>query len=256
MRDNTKITSQANINGLSRQFDDADLFRNQIKLDQGNIGEFDFAIGGYAMFKWISLPTFMELGNPNLTERFRNLTERGSNSFEGINDITVTTEEITGGFAGNSFKTVTNVKDDFDTFTMKLYELNGHPIREAISYWVDGVRDRGNGLATYHGLVDTIDGGYSAKNHTGEAIYIVTNPAFSANAVQYACLLTNIFPTKIPMSHLNYASGEHPVINFDLEFTANKYESTFINEKAKIILEKHRNITQYHEFRPKSLASY
>ena len=129
MRDNTKITSHANINGLSRQFDDADLFRNQIKLDQGNIGEFDFAIGGYAMFKWISLPTFMELGNPNLTERFRNLTERGSNSFEGINDITVTTEEITGGFAGNSFKTVTNVKDDFDTFTMKLYELNGHPIR-------------------------------------------------------------------------------------------------------------------------------
>lgn len=248
-------TTQSGILSASKTFDDIDLMRGMFKLDNSNIGNYDIQIGGYAMFKWVNMPTFMELTNPSLTKRFRNLTEKGSTSLDGIQDIAVQSEDITGGLAGNSFKVVTNVKDDFDTFSMKVYELNGSPIREAISYWVDGVRDRGYGTAQYHGIVDTIEGGYSAKNHTAELLYIVTNPSLSYNAIEYACLITNIFPTKIPMSHLNYSHGEHPVISFDLEFTAKKYESKYINQKAVEVLKAQRKLEQYSNYNPGSLAS-
>jgi hypothetical protein len=246
-------TTQAGINSITRDFADADLFRGMLKLDQGNMGQYDFMVGGYAMFKWVTMPTFMELGAPDLTKRFRNLTEKGSTSFEGINDISLQTEDVTGGYAGNTFKQVTNMKEEFDTFSMKLYEMNGSPIREAISYWANGIRDKGYGIAHYHGLVDTIEGGYTAKNHTAELIYIVTNPSLSYNAIEYACLITNIVPTKIPMSHLNYSHGEHPLVNFDLEFSGTKYESKFINEKAVEILKNYRDLQSYMDFKPKSL---
>lgn len=249
----TGITSQAGINRVKRDFDNADIFRGMMKLDQANIGQFDFMVTGYAMFKWITMPTFMELGNPELCKLFRNLTEKGSTSFEGINDITLQTEDITGGFAGNSFKQATNMKEEFDTFTMKMYEMNGSPIREGLNYWAGGIRDKGYGTAHYQGLVDTIEGGYTAQNHTAELIYIVTNPSLSYNAIEYACLITNIMPTKIPMSHLNYTHGEHSLVNFDLEFTGTKYESKFINEKAVEIVKKYRDLQSYMEFKPKSL---
>lgn len=252
----SNVTSQSNINAISRNFDDADLFRGMLKLDQGNIGQFDFMVGGYAMFKWVTMPTFMELGNPELTKRFKNLTEKASTSFEGINDISLQTEDVTGGFAGNSFKQVTNIKEEFDTFSMKVYEMNGSPIREAIAYWADGIRDKATGLATYHGLVDTIEGGYTARNHTAELIYIVTNPSLSYNAIEYACLITNIMPTKIPMSHLNYSHGDHPLVSFDLEFSGTKYESQYINAKAVEILKNYRDLSTYMDFKPANLDKY
>ena len=250
------VTSQYGINSLTKKFDDADLFRNMVKLDQGNMGQYDFMVGGYGIFKWVTMPTFMEIGAPDMCERFKNLTERGATSFEGLNDISVQTDDVTGGYAGNSFKQVTNMKEEFDSFTMKMYEMNGSPIREAITYWLSGIRDKGNGLASYHGLVDTIDGGYTAKNHTAELLYIVTNPSMSYNAIEYACLICNVLPTKIPMSHLNFTHGEHNIVSFDLEFTGVKYESKYINEYAVKVLKNLRSISDYMEFKPGNIDKY
>lgn len=246
----TLTTSQSGIRQVSRAYDDVDIFKGILKLDNANINQFDPMITGYAQFYWIKLPPFMTQGNPELTTRFRNYTEKGHTSFDGIQDMAVDSEDMTGGIAGNQFKMVTNVKDDFDTFTMKVYELQGSPVRESIQYWVTGVRDYKTGYATYHGLVDTIDGGYTAKNHTGELLYVVTDPSGSSNGIEYAALITNIMPTKIPKSHLNLNHGEHGLVQIDLEFTGVKYESQFINEYAKKLVAARRKIETYDQFRP------
>lgn len=247
----THLTSQSNIRSVSNKFEDVELFSGMLALDRGNIGQYDFMVTGYAQFYWVNMPTFMEIANPNLCKRFKNLTEKSFTSFDGINDMAVSTEDMTGGIAGNSFKVLTNIKKDFDTFTIKVPEIQGSALREALTYWAYGIRDPEYGFANYHGLVDTIDGGYCAKNHTAELIYIVTDPSGGGKGVEYACLITNIMPTKIPMGHLNFNTGEHSLAQLDLEFTGTKYESAWINQQASIILKNKRTVRSYMNYVPK-----
>ena len=249
---NTAYTTQTGIRSVSKTYDDVDLFQGMIKLDNGNLAQYDVMKGGWGVFYWTSMPTFMELGNKNLCDRFRNYTEKACTSFDGIQDMQATTEDVTGGFNGLTYKQMTNLKDDFDTFTIKVYEQQGSVVREGLEYWLSGIMDPRYGVGNYHGLVDTIDGGWSAKNHTAEAIYIVTDPTMRSTGIEYACFLTNIMPTKVPKSHLNMTHGDHPVVQYDLEFTATKYESVWINEQAKIILDKRRQIQHYLDYKPKA----
>ena len=252
--DYTNITSQTGGRQITKKFDDAntDLFRGILQLDHGRLNQYDFMVGGYGMFFWINLPTFMQAGNPDLAARFKNLTEKGATSFDGIQDMQVSTEDVTGGIAGNSFKQVTNMKDEFDTFTIKVYELQGSPYREAIEYWLTGIRDPKSGWATYHGLLQKgVDNGgleYSAANHSGELIYIATDP--SGMKVEYACVVANVIPTKVPKSHLDLTHGEHQMVQMDLEFTGVKYESNWIMEIAQKILEAQLTIRHYMSFTP------
>ena len=245
-------TQSGGLKSVSRQFQDADLFRGIIKLDDGNIAQYDPKIGGYAVFFWTKMPPFMVMANADLTNRFKNLTEKGVTSFDGIPDLSVSTEDVTGGVAGNQFKVVSNAKDEFDEFTMKCYEIQGAPLREAIEFWLTGVRDPKSGYAHYHGVVEKIPGGYCAKNHTAELLYIETDPTGLASGVEYACLITNIMPTKVPKQHLNFTHGDHNVVQYDLSFTGVKYESASINEQAKAILAKNMKIEKYLEYVPKN----
>lgn len=248
-------TTQSNLRSVSRQFSDADLFRGILKLDDGNIAQFDPKVGGYATFYWTKMPPFMIAADKDLTTRFKNLTEKGATSFDGIQDLSVATEDVTGGTAGNSFKVVSNAKDEFDTFTIKVYELQGAPVREAVDFWLTGVRDPKSGYAHYNGALDTVVGGYCAKNHTAELVYVETDPTGLAGGVEYACLITNIMPTKVPKAHLNKTDGEHGIVQYDLEFTGVKYESKSINEQAKAILAANFKVEKYLEYTPKNKLS-
>lgn len=252
---NSTITTQTNIRQVTKTYDDVDLFSGMLKLDDANIGQYDPMVSGYATFFWTKLPPFMMIGNRPLIDRFKNLTEKGHTSFDGIQDMQVTTDDMVGGIAGNSFKMATNMKDEFDTFQMKVYELQGSPIRESVEYWLTGIRDPKTGYATYHGLVDSIDGGYCARNHTGELLYVVTDPSGSTKGIEYACLVTNIMPTKVPRQHLNLQHGDHNLVTFDLEFTGEKYESAAISKIAKEIFDKRRRVERYIDFVPKNLKA-
>lgn len=244
------ITSQHGIRSQKRDFSTVDLFRNGPKLDNGRLSQYNFYQTGYAKIFWITMPTFLEMANKDLVTKFKNYTEKGSTSFDGIQDITANTDDITGGIAGNSFKQVTGVKDDFDSFTIKVYEQVGSPIREFLNSWLNGIKDNKTGYAHYQGVIDSIDGGYDPRNHTAELLYVVTDPSGSENGIEYACFITNIVPTKVPMSHLNMQHGEHQIAEFDLEFTGIKYESKYINEMAKKIYAKNKSIEHYMEYRP------
>lgn len=244
------------IRNVTTNLDNADLFRGMLKLDHGNMAQYDFMVGGYATAYWITMPTFMERSNLDLTTRFKNYLEKGATSFDGIQDMSANTEDVTGGIAGNSFKQMTNMRDEFDSFSMKVYEMQGSIFREAIEYWLTGIRDPKYGFARYLDFEGCEDLTYSAQNHTAEVLYVVTDPSNSSNGIEYACLITNVMPTKVPKSHLNMTHGDHPIVQFDLEFTGVKYESAYINSLAQKIHENKRMVGSYLDFTPQDTTTY
>ena len=71
-----------------------------------------------------------------------------------------------------------------------------------------------------------------------------------ASGIEYAALIANVVPTKIPKSHLNLNHGDHGLAEMDLEFTGVKYESATINYYAKRIMEANPIETDYWNFDP------
>jgi len=126
------------------------LFAGMWHLGQENLSKFDPYIKGYAFWIWTAFPKFLSVDSEFLS-RFKALTERNFKSLSGLSDLSLDSDAITHGFAGNELNVPTNLKKDITTITMKHQELAGSPIRESIQHWVTGIRDPETGLATYHG---------------------------------------------------------------------------------------------------------
>ena len=230
------FVSQKGIKESTVDFSTDNLFTGVWNLNENNIERFDPFIGGQAAIYWTRLPQFF---TTDATKNFRSLTTRNFKSFSGIGDITLDTDQISHGFTGNELPVATTIKKENTSFTLKHYELAGSPIRELYQYWVTGIRDPETGIATYHGQLK--EGGltYSMKNHTGELIYVVTDPSFAlggASGIEFAAYYTNVFPTKIPQDHLNYSSGDHGLVEVDIEFRGCFHQSSDINSLAAQIM--------------------
>lgn len=206
---------------------DSNFFKGTWDFRHGEVGQYDPFIGGYAFIVWTRLPDFFD---ENMKTRFKWMTMRNFKSFDGISDIELGTEALTAGFTGNEFNVPTNITKGNTEFTLKHQELSGSPIRELYNYWITGIRDFDTGVATYHGRSSS----YSIQNHTGELLYIVTDPSGGTlqNSVEFAAYYSNVFPTKIPMSHLNYNSGEHSLTEIDISFKGIFHQSDKINKIA------------------------
>jgi hypothetical protein len=236
-------TIQTNARANTNTFKNAKLFRGIHRTDGVHARNNDQFITGYGRFIWLSMPKFCEELIPEKTEAFKNYVEVGFKSFDGINDITMDTVDMEGGFAGNKITNPSNAKDDFDTFTLKIYEQLGSPVREFIDFWFTGIRDFKTGLAHYHGA----ELPYSVENHTASGIYIVTDPSGLSSGLEYAAYISHIFPKKIPKSHLNFAAGSHDAVEMDLEFAGHKQEGPDINAKAKLILDTIQETRNYYD---------
>lgn len=218
-------------------------------LDQTNLDRYDPFVGGYAYIVWTKLPAFF---SNDLKTAFKRMTEKNFKSFDGVQDMTLESEAVGLGFAGNTMDVATNLKKFEGTFTLKHQEYMGSPIRELYEYWVTGIRDFETGLATYHGAItgsNPIE--YSAKNHTGELLYFVTDPTGSlggAKAIEFACYYTNVFPTKLPQAHLNYSSGEHNTVEIDQEFKGVFHRSKKIDELAKQVIASRTTIASFRDY--------
>lgn len=213
------------------------LFAGVWRLKQDNLNRFDPFIQGYASIIWTKLPLFFTYANDDTTigAQFKALTEKNFKSFSGLSDLTLDAETMSHGFAGNELPVATNLKKENTSFTLKHYELAGSPIREMYQYWITGIRDPETGLATYHGALKNGKCVYSMKNHTAELLYVVTDPSFAIGGntgIEAAAYYTNCFPTKIPMDHLNYSSGDHGITEIDIEFRGNFHMSKAVNELA------------------------
>lgn len=215
-------------------------------MDQSNLDKYDPFITGYAYIVWTKLPSFMPA---EVRTRFKHMTEKNFKSFSGVADMTLDAEDITGGFAGNTYGAATNLKKAEGTFTLKHQEYMGSPIRELYEYWVTGIRDPETGLATYHGRLGQADCPYySSRFHTGELLYIVTDPAGSLGgeqSIEYACYYTNVMPTKVPQSHMEYNAGDHAAVEIDQEFKGVWHRSKRIDEIAKKLITKKKVLNDF-----------
>lgn len=228
------------------QYTSDNLFAGTWRLDQDNLARFDPYITGYGYIIWTKLPKFFDAPT---AERFRHFTEKNFKTFSGITPITLAAEEMTHGFTGNAMAVASNITKENTSFSITHYEMASSPGRELYSYWIYGIRDPETGLATYHGRQNEMI--YSAMNHTAELMYISTNAfgaAGGAKAIEFACYYTNVFPTQVPMDHLNYQSGEHSVQEFTQEFRGNYHQGKHITSAAVELLKRYVITRPYSEY--------
>jgi hypothetical protein len=57
-----------------------------------------------------------------------------------------------------------------------------------------------------------------------------------------------MMPKTVKKDHFNYESGQHDAVQYDINFTASKYESPQINEIAKALLTKYVILSDYLNF--------
>lgn len=191
---------------------------------------------GYGRLFMIRKPIFLDNTIPNKMKKFKHILEYGNTAVQGINDVTVNFNQITGGYVGKSFEIPSTATDDTNAFSVNVYEFSGSPIREVIHTWINGTTDLLTGLAHYNGD-QSLDSKIQA-NQTAEFIYVSTDN--TGMEVEYACLLANCFPKTIKNDHFNYTSGEHNLVEYNIEFTCTKYESLQINKVAKSLLSRYR----------------
>ena len=225
-------------NGIHRHTDNDltnyALFMRGLNVTHDVLTHYDPLRTGYGRLFMIRQPVFLSKNIPSQLKKFKHILEYGNTAVQGINDINVNFNSITGGYVGKSFEIPSVATDDTNSFTVNCYEFSGSPIREVIHTWINGTTDLLTGLTHYNG--ESID--KTQANQTAEFIYVSTDN--TGENVEYACLFANCFPKNLKNDHFNYTSGEHNLVEYNIEFTCTKYESIQINKVAKSLLDRYK----------------
>ena len=247
-------TLQSNIKVNTSKMQDYSLFLGGLNVKRAALEQYDVLKTGKSRIFLTKMPKFMKQLMKNATNNFKHVVEYGFLNIDGIQDLTMEFESITGGYAGRTFEIPTILKDDTNEVTIRLLEFSGSPMREYIEMWLTGVADPNSGLTHYHGLAlpnpknanNKPDLEVSQGNHTMEAIYVVTD-ATGCN-IEFACMLCNMFPKGSVRSHFNYESGTSAHVEIDVAFTCTMYTSPDINAVAQLLLNKYKVLSSYLEF--------
>lgn len=209
--------------------------------------QYDLLRTGYGRIFILQMPAFVKFLLEDETKKFKHMLEFANTGIDGIQGYTVEFQSATGGYNGNTIEVPTNVKDDTNEITIKIYETQGSLIRTYIDFWITGTIDPFTGLSHYHGArdVDANSTSYvqSQANQTMEALYVATDP--TGEQAEYVCLLTNMFPKSSDHSHFNTSPGEHNLVEVSIPFTANKYMSAQINYIGTVALKKFKILRNY-----------
>ena len=188
----------------------------------------DPLVSGFAFVKWLNVPRW-------ITDEYKDftaITEKNLRAFGGLNDIDMNTFAIQEGFTGSENHFAGGAQM-FQGFSMTHREYSGSPIRNAYSHWVTGVRDPVTGVATYPKNYDLE---YTAANHTGELLYIMTRPdadnVGNSKIIEFACLYTMVMPTRMHLSHLNFTSGTNDGAELEQQFVGVPHISPAVDELA------------------------
>ena len=192
---------------------------------------------GYGRLFMVRKPTFLVSTIAKKFNNFKHILEFGNTAVQGINDITVQTNQIQGGYTGKAFELPSVATDDTNQFTVTVYEFSGSPVREVVHTWINGMSDLLTGLTHYNGAADDV----LQSNQTAEFIYCCTDS--TGTKVEYACLFANCFPKNLNLSSFNYTAGQHELVEMQIEFSCVKYESIQINKVATALIKKYRLLT-------------
>ena len=244
---------QSNIKNNNKDLTKYSLFLGGLNVKAKALEQYNPLKTGYTRIFVVQMPKFMNRILPIASKNFKHMIEYGFKSIDGIQNLTMEYEAITGGYAGRSFEIPTILKDETNAITIKLQEMSGSPVREYIEMWLSGISDPHTGLCHYHGALDkdsaTGNAGMEAiqANQVAEMIYVSTDN--TGREIEFACLLSNMIPKVVKRDHYNYESGTHNAVEYDVEFTCTMYTSPDVNNVAKLLLDKYKILTNYLDFK-------
>ena len=244
---------QSNIKNNNKDLTKYSLFLGGLNVKAKALEQYNPLKTGYTRIFVVQMPKFMNRILPIASKNFKHMIEYGFKSIDGIQNLTMEYEAITGGYAGRSFEIPTILKDETNAITIKLQEMSGSPVREYIEMWLSGISDPHTGLCHYHGALDkdsaTGNAGMEAiqANQVAEMVYVSTDN--TGREIEFACLLSNMIPKVVKRDHYNYESGTHNAVEYDVEFTCTMYTSPDVNEVAKLLLDKYKILTNYLDFK-------
>lgn len=229
-------TIQTNIkNHTSDDLMNYALFMGGCNVTHEVLANYDPLRTGYGRLFMVRKPEFLNQTIPTKLNKFKHILEYGNTSVQGIQDISVSFNQYTGGYAGKSFEIPSVATDETNNFSVNCYEFSGSPIREVIHTWINGTTDLLTGLSHYNGLDDIQK---LQSNQTAEFVYVSTD--ITGQEVEYACLFANCFPSNLKNDHFNYTAGQHELVEYNVEFRCTKYESLQINKLAKSLLDRYK----------------
>ncbi len=246
-------TIQSNIKSNVKDLTGYSLFLGGLNVKSKALEQYSPQKTGYSRIFFVKMPVFMKSIMPNKTKNFKHIMEYGFKSIDGIQNLQMEFEQITGGYAGRSFEIPTILKDETNAITIKVQEMSGSPIREYVEMWLTGISDPHTGMAHYHGAMDgpyNIE--YTQSNHTAEAIYVSTDA--TGRNIEFACLLSNMIPKLVKRDQFNYESGTHNTVEYDVEYTCTMYTSPDVNAVAGKLLDKYKILTNYLNFKSDYLS--
>lgn len=251
--ENGSITSGTVASSGNRNFEKITnyaLFAGGLDATNAAARIYDPFVTGFARLFMIRKPIFLEERYSVESRVFKHILEYGNTGVSGFGNITLDVDPMSGGYTGRSMDVGTMTKDDTTSFTVKVYEFSGSPVRNFLHLWITGIADPMSGLATYHGALGGENGlAVNQANHSAEFLYVVTDR--SGTELEYACLLANCMPKSVPISQIaDFTPGDHNLATFDIEFTCAKYESIAINFFAKRMLDRYRLLGNHLNFNP------
>lgn len=233
------ITIQSNIKTHKNDsLTDYALFLGGANVTHDVLVNYDPLKTGYGRVFMVRKPTFLEKTIPSKLKKFKHILEYGNTAVSGINDVSMNFNQITGGYTGKSFEIPSYATDDTNQFTITVYEFSGSPVREVIHSWMNGTADLLTGLAHYNGESSLAR---VQANQTAEFIYVATDN--TGKSIEYACMLCNCFPKTLKNDQFNYTSGEHNLVEYNVDFTCTKYESIQINKVAQGLIDRYKMLS-------------
>ena len=249
-------TLQSNIKNNKTDMTGYSLFLGGLNVKRAALEQYNVLKTGKGRIFLTKMPYFMKELMPQATKNFKHVIEYGFMDIQGIQDLTMEFDSITGGYAGRTFEIPTILKDETNEITVKILEFAGSPMREYIEMWQTGVSDPNSGFTHYHGLAipqqDNSGNFKNAKvevsqaNHTMEAFYVMTDQ--TGFNIEFACMLCNMFPKTSARSHFNQTAGEMAHVELEIAFTCTMYTSPDINAVAQLLLNKYRVLYNYLDF--------
>lgn len=213
-------------------------------IDPSNLAQFNLYEGGYAIFKVLSIPYYLQLlckknkQYRTMIETYVNVLEQEFKGLDGLNNIEAETDEFT-----NNLTTIQMINkityNAHSTFTLNYTEKAGAVLTRTNEFILTGIKDPKTGFKHYHGIIKdgTIDldkVGFQSECFT--FLYMITDN--TGYRLERSYLIVGAQPTNAPLANLYESEkGNYEFKQVSMEYTGYALTGDAIDEKAKTYLE-------------------
>jgi len=210
--------------------------------DYGNMQQFDMYEGGYQFLKVVSIPKFMkelgavDTGYADLINNYLHILEYDFKGFDGLDNITVDTFDITSGITNVNMISQVHMQSA-SQLTARYYERSGSPLVKTHNLFLTGIKDPRTEVKTYHGLIGGIgshqlDPGF--ENEIFTLLYIVTDN--TARNVEKAYLLLAAQPNEAEENIYNGQKGEIELKEVNIAFNCYPVQGPDVSTAAQQVM--------------------